>query len=245
MDKAIIEEFGRIWTQYFPGANLPIVFYYSDDPGGVEIAIKPKGWRCFVGDLAPVLQGQSLCFSLETIGCGARFLGFTSKIRPNFEYFLSCGIPGKLDGERYKRTPEHVKSWMEQTPILAAEKKYIVFKRWDALDQTDTPEVVIFFSPPDVLSGLYTWANFDETDPQAVIAPFGAGCASIVQYPLLESKKDRPKAVLGMFDVSARPRVAADCLSFAIPWKKFTGMVAQAEETFLTTDAWSKVRERL
>lgn len=30
---------------------------------------------------------------------------------PNFEYFLSCGIPGKLEGERYKKTPELVRSW--------------------------------------------------------------------------------------------------------------------------------------
>jgi len=30
---------------------------------------------------------------------------------PHFEYFLSCGIPGKLEGERYKKSPELVKEF--------------------------------------------------------------------------------------------------------------------------------------
>jgi hypothetical protein len=37
----------------------------------------------------------------------------------------------------------------------------IVFKRWDTLDEADSPEVVIFFAPPDVISGLFTLAIAD------------------------------------------------------------------------------------
>lgn len=84
------------------------------------------------------------------------------------------------------------------------------FKRWDRLDEADDPAVVIFFAPPGVLSGLFTLANFDEVDPQAVIAPFGSGCSSIVYHPYRELDSDRPRAVLGMFDVSARPCVLED-----------------------------------
>jgi hypothetical protein len=50
----------------------------------------------------------------------------------------------------------------------------------------DDPEVVIFFAQPDVLSGLFTLANYDEADPNGVFAPFAAGCGSIVHYPYLE-----------------------------------------------------------
>ena len=46
--------------------------------------------------------------------------------------------------------------------------------------------VAIFFAPPNVLSGLFTLANFDEPLPNGVIAHFGAGCASIVDYPYKE-----------------------------------------------------------
>ena len=61
-----------------------------------------------------------------------------------------------------------------------------------------------------MLSGLFTLANYDEPQPYGVIAPFGAGCASIVDYPYKEIKAPQPRAVLGMFDVSARPCVPSD-----------------------------------
>jgi len=84
-------------------------------------------------------------------------------------------------------------------PKFKAPKKFIVFKRWDLIEESENPEVVIFFAPPDVLSGLFTLANFDQSERNGVIAPFGAGCASIVQYPYLEKDSDRPRCVIGMF----------------------------------------------
>ena len=50
-----------------------------------------------------------------------------------------------------------------------------------------------------------------------------------------EGKTDRPRAILGMFDVSARPYVPADTLSFAVPMAKFQRMIDNMEESFLTT----------
>ena len=90
-----------------------------------------------------------------------------------------------------------------------APAKYGVFKRWDKLEESDPVEVVIFFAIPDVLSGLFTLANFDETDPHSVMAPFAAGCGTITLYPWLEKDRDRPRSVIGMFDISARPCVPA------------------------------------
>jgi hypothetical protein len=48
-----------------------------------------------------------------------------------------------------------------------------------------------------------------------------------------------------MFDVSARPHVPPNVLSFAIPMAKFTHMVNNMEESFLITRSWQKVRERI
>ena len=104
--------------------------------------------------------------------------------------------------------------------------------------------MVIFFAPPDVLSGLFTLANFDESDPQAVIAPMGSGCNSIVQAPYRELLSDHPHAVLGMFDISARPWVPAGELTLAIPWPKFVRMVAEMDASFLITGSWDKVKSR-
>jgi hypothetical protein len=164
---------------------------------------------------------------------------------PNFEYFLSCGIPGQLEGERYKKTPEIVKSFMANAPNFVAPAKYIVFKRWDQLEAEDNPAVVIFYATADVLAGLFTLAGFDETDLEAVITPFGAGCGTIVQHPFLQGMKEHPRAVIGMFDVSARPYVPKEMLAFAAPMNKFTRMANNMDDSFLTTHSWEKVMRRM
>ena len=140
------------------------------------------------------------------------------------------------------RTPELVRELFKDVPVFTAPAKYLIFKRWDALDEKDQPQVVVFFAPPDVLSGLFTLANFDEADLNGVYCPFCAGCGSIVKYPFIERESSRPRAVLGMFDVSARPFVPAATLSFALPMNKFTAMVGDMDESFLITKSWKAVR---
>lgn len=247
MDIKIKQEFMKLWKKYFNGAELPITFYYSDKEECGELVESPPGHRCVICDLSKVRKGESLCFAADSIGCGGgkRYLGFTQEIMPNFEYFLSCGIPGKLEGERYKKTSELVKEAMKKLPQFEAPEKFIVFKRWDMLEESGEPDVVIFFAQPDVLSGLFTLTNFDEADPSGVFAPFAAGCGSIVQYPYLEKNSDRPRAVLGMFDVSARPCVPEDVLTFSVPMNKFIRMIENMEESFLITPSWSKVNRRI
>ncbi|MEA3376483.1 MAG: DUF169 domain-containing protein [Chloroflexota bacterium] len=224
-----------------------MAFYYTDDEPQAQPALSPEGFRCFICDLDDVRQGASRRFDAQSLGCrGARrYLGFDQRLGPNFTYFLSCGIPGEMEGERYKQSAELVEKYLETQPTFQAPGRYIVLKRWDHLDEDDDPAVAIFFARPDVLSGLFTLANFDEVDPQAVIAPFGSGCSSIVYHPYRELKSERPRAVLGMFDVSARPWVSRDLLTFSVPWPKFTRMVDHMDESFLITGSWEKVRSRL
>jgi hypothetical protein len=113
------------------------------------------------------------------------------------------------------------------------------------MGEGDQPSVIIFFAPPDILSGLFTLANFDEPQPNGVIAPFCAGCGSIVDYPYREIKSSEPRCVLGMFDVSARPCVPPSDLTFAVPWPKFVRMVDNMKESFLITKSWDKVKRRI
>ena len=246
MDLKLKTKFEDLFAKYFPGAELPLTFYYADEPPAEVKASPPsKGWHCFVADLTVVRKGGSLCVDEPALGCGKRFCGFTVPQRPNFEYFLSCGIPGKMEGERYKKTPEIVKQIMAEWPDWQAPARYLVLKRWDKLLETDRPEAAIFFARPDILSGLFTLANYEEAEPYGVIAPFSAGCGTIIQYPFLENQRENPRCVLGMFDVSARPCVKADELTFAAPMKKFARMIHNLEESFVITRSWEKVMHRL
>lgn len=89
----------------------------------------------------------------------------------------------------------------------------LVFKRWDKLEETDQPDVVIFFAKPDVLAGLFTLANFDQSEPNGTFTPFGSGCSSIIHHPYLETITQRQRAVIGMFD----PRPASVCQRMRSP----------------------------
>jgi hypothetical protein len=169
----------------------------------------------------------------------------SEEIMPDFEYFLSSGIPGRLSGERYKKSPELVREMMAGAPVFRAPARYIVFKRWDALEEADDPEAVVFFARSDVISGLFTLANFDEVEPNGVFSPFAAGCGSIVQYPYLERDSERPRAVLGLFDVSARPHVPSSVFTFSVPMNKFRRMIENMEASFLITPSWGRVSERI
>ena len=249
MDMTLKARFADLWKRFFDGAEEPVACWYVNEDEGVESAkpVAPDTHRCFIADLGRVRKGKAAKFDADAIGCagGKRYLGFSAQIRPNFEYFLSYGIPGQMEGERYKKTPAVVNELMKKMPPFTAPGKYIVFKPWSALVERDEPAVVIFFCRPDVLSGLFTLSSYDEADPYGVISPFGAGCATIVHYPYLEAMSDHPRGVLGMLDVSARPCVPADVVSFSVPMKKFAGMVANMEEIFLITDSWKKVNRRI
>jgi uncharacterized protein (DUF169 family) len=247
MQPGLKDRFIKRWHKYFVNSELPIAFYYTDNPGDAQLVRVTEGQHCFIGDLAAARQGRTLCFDTKSIACfgGKRYLGFSQNLMPNFEYFLSCGIEGKLEGERYKKTPELVRELLKHVPTFTAPAKSIVFKRWDKLEEKDQPQVVIFFAPPDVLSGLFTLANYDEPTNEAVYCPMGAGCGTIVQYPLLEFQSKHPRAVLGLFDVSARPGVDASTLTFSVPMQKFEKMVSDMDESFLITGSWEKVKSRL
>jgi hypothetical protein len=87
--------------------------------------------------------------------------------------------------------------------------------------------------------------RFDEAEPNAVLTPFGSDCSTIVQYPFLERDSERPRGVMGMFDPSARPQVPSNTLTFAVPMSKFIRMVENIEESFLITDTWKRIQERI
>ena len=246
MDERFRGRFVSLWAKYFGDADLPIAIFFSDEEPA-EGLTSTKGGQCIVELLPLAMKGKTLCFSSESRICGGarRYLGFTEEIiMPDFEYFLSYGVPGRLKGERYKKSPELVRDSMKFCPSFKAPNEFMIMRRWDKLAPGEEPEVVVFLADIDTISGLFTLANFDEADPSAVICPFGSGCSSIVYHPYRELQSLRPRCILGMFDISARPYVGKNSLSFAVPYPKFKRMVENMPESFLTTGSWKALGSR-
>jgi uncharacterized protein (DUF169 family) len=223
------------------------VFYTEKEP---EKGVTPKeGTRvCMIGMLKRARhQEETVYFDENHIGCfgGAYYSGFRSQAMPKIEYFLSCGIPGEMEGERYIKTPELAMEYFASVKPRRAPAKFCVFKPLKKLRPEEEPEIIVFFAPPDVLSGLFTLTNYAAERMDAVRVPFSSGCGSILAHPLKEAEKDKPQAILGLFDVSARPFVEPHILTLSMPTKLFAALLNSLDESFLITESWRKVKERI
>ncbi|NLC59003.1 MAG: DUF169 domain-containing protein [Armatimonadetes bacterium] len=221
-----------------------LAFFYSDrQPEGYQV---PGGKQvCLIAALTRARHGETVYCDAEHYGCRGcgHFLGFVPPM-PTIDYFVSTGIPGKMEGEHYKQSPELVRQYREECAIAPAPAPYAVFKPVSCLVADERPELLFYFGTPDELSALVTLANFARAD-DGVICPFGSGCGTLISRALVEARHERPRAILGLFDPSARPCVPADRLSFSAPLAMWAEMFANAPESFLKTETWSKVKQRI
>lgn len=243
MNLEIKKHFLEKWEKHFPRSELPIACFYSNELNNVEFRNapkpSPKGFTCIFSQIAPVRKGRARAFNKENLGCFGSFLpfGFDTEVTEDVKNYI-CNV------ERVKKSYDHVDSMYEHRQLKQAPAKYLVFKRWDTLEEQDNPQVIFFFGKLDVIAGLHALANFDSMTPYDVIAPFGTGCDSIVGFPMQELESEQPKAVLGALDPSVRIRFKPHILTFSAPWPKFLSMLENMDESFLATDSWSKVKSR-
>jgi uncharacterized protein (DUF169 family) len=241
----------KSWKKFRETLGLkesPLGVYYTNvKPEGVTPKEGISG--CMVGLLQNARKkGKTVFFDKNHFGCpgGAYYMGLLESPRPNIEYFLSCGIPGEMEGERYIKTPELAKEFFKKRTPRLAPATYCVFKPVEQFQQGNMkPEVVVFFVSADILSGLFTLTNYALETTDAVYTPFGSGCSTILTYPLKEAEKEQPRAVLGMFDVSARIMVQKEILTLAMPYSVFLKLVENVQGSFLETESWKKVLHRI
>ena len=172
-----------------PARSCRIALYYADDPHGAELAPAPPrastaAWCC----TWPRCATANRCASTpraRSAPAAKRYLGFTQRAAPELRVLPLLRHPGReWRASATRSRPELVTELLAKAPKFDAPARYAIFKRWDMLAADDEPQVVIFFATPDVLSGLFTLAGFDETETQAVIAPFAAGCGSHRAVPV-------------------------------------------------------------
>lgn len=106
-------------------------------------------------------------------------------------------------------------------------------------------ELIAFFTRPESVAGLHQLAAFVTNDPEVVASPWGAGCGSIVVWPLHYLSKGQTKAVIGGWDPSARKFFKTDELSFTVPFPMFSDMLNRYGESFLTTKTWAVVQKKI
>ena len=216
--------------------QLPLIFGYGDSPVGET----EKVGGCFFKVLQAAREGKPLSLSAETIGCGGGKLYTGFGVMPErVPFFVS-------QKERYKKTPEDVVKYVESLDLQLQEGKYLNFQRIDTIESFNGMEGILFFATPDMLSGLTSWAFYDNGGEDAVSTMFGSGCSAVVSMAVRENRVGGHRTFLGLFDPSVRPYVGANELSFVIPAVRFNTMYYTMRESCLfNTHAWSKVKARI
>lgn len=225
----------RFYQAFSDKAPLPIAVWYSNEAVERESRVP----RCMIGAIRKVCGGQALSLSSENVQCGGG--GLYTAFRPMPErvpLFVA-------DTEHYKRTPEMVREYVQSLDIELSGKPYLNFVSVDKLEDWGETEAILFFATPDILSGLCTWAYYDNNATDAVVSQFASGCASAVTFATVENRKGGNRCFLGMFDPSARPLVPKNELTFAVPMSRFRQMLATMPDSALYQKAFSAVRRRI
>ena len=106
--------------------------------------------------------------------------------------------------------------------------------------------MALFFVTPDILSGLVSWAVYDNNADDAVCVPFGSGCSAVVTQAVRENRRGGRSVFLALFDPSVRPWVDASELGFVAPMSRLREMCGTMRASCLFgTHAWNKVRVRI
>lgn len=229
----------------------PVAVLFTDEKPVGALEFAEEKWGCVAAMLTAAAKGKTAVFSRKTFGCGGGGvgLGFGNQYLDfpgGIDYFLSTGRgEGYREGEAYKKTPELAKSFVDDLPITDIPYEYVVFKPLDEIDaDKQEPKIVVFYANPDQLSALVVLANYGRAGNNVVI-PFAAGCQSTCLLPWDEAQKESPRAIVGMTDITARPIIDADLLSFSVPFRMFLEMEDNIPGSFLDKHDWQKVAARL
>lgn len=232
--------------------NEPVAIIFTDQKPESAIQFKEGGRGCVIALFSAAARGRMAVMDRETVGCTGGFtgLGFGCRYENmpgGIEYFLSTGRgEGYPAGEGYKKTPELAKDFVDKMPVTDIPYEYVVFKPLSQVDpEAETPVVIGFLATPDQLSALVVLANYGVAGNENVVVPFAAGCATVCLLPYQESKREQPRAVVGLVDISARPFVDSDLLAFSVPFEMFKRMEDDIPGSFLERHDWRKVHERI
>ena len=222
---------------------------------GITGAFDKQTYGCWGGGVGLGFGNQYESFP-GGMDCFCRFLSTgnenSEQGRPIGEQMQSLGLGRMADdflkGERYIKSPEDTRRFIESLPIRDIPAKFVVVRPLDQIDpEKDDVKNVTFFVDPDGLSALVILANYSRPEAENVIIPWAAGCQVMGICAYRELDREHPRGLVGMTDISARKNVRAtlgeNALSFTAPWPLFQEMERNVEGSFLQRATWRALQQ--
>ncbi len=231
----------------------PVAVLFSNEKPEGALQSKEGHWSCIIPLFIAAAKGKTAVFERKTTVCpgGKVGLGFGQYPNPlpqfpgGIEHFLSTG-KGEIEGEGYIKDPELGKDFVECLPITDIPYQYVIFRPMSQIDTTkEKPELIVFYVNNDQLSALTVLANYYRSGNENVMIPQSSGCQSIFLLPYAEAQKENPRAVVGLTDITVRPMVDPDMLSFSVPYAMFLEMEKNVAGSFMEKHLWHKLVARM
>ena len=224
--------------------NLPIGMFFSHERPVNGVGFKSKGNGCIVPLIYTSSKGKTVVFDKDTTGwnCSAFYLGYQQWIFEGIECFLSDGVVNGRSPERFIKTEQQAKSFVEYYKPNIINEKVTVFKPLAEFQSDEKPELVIFFVNADQLSALVYLLHFNspESDDR-VITKFISGCGSIVTLPMKLKREGKLQAVWGMHDISVRRRLPKDLMTLTMSFELLAEINGYIDQSFVTTESWNEI----
>lgn len=233
-DIELIDKLKMAFGEKFP---IPIAVSYTDEPLGET----PEKAHCMIRHMISAREGKAISLTVTDVLCGGGkvYAGY-AEVNEKICNFVSCI-------ERYKISPKSVADFVSNLDLKRNDGKYLNFIRIDKYNvNMDEIEGLVFFVTPDMLAGLWSWANYDLNMDDIIVANFGSGCSSTIANMVRENNIGGYRCFIGMLDISVRTLVRPDELTFSIPRCRLKKMFESIDQCCLGgAPAWLKVKARI
>ena len=236
----------------------PVGVFLGNTDTVCDLDASPDQRNCVIPLLMASAKGKTISMDEESCNCpggaaGCCFGDGFARRNPNIHKMLSQGFgdqaaPGMPEhmkhGERFYITEELAMKWRNSMPFSKKGYPRVVLAPMSRWAEAGTPDVVFVFANPDQISALVAMLGSHNGEALNTLAPFGAACHSIV-YAVEQIGKERPMAIMGLFDISQRREALADSLSLTMPYALWEGLTKDLDKSCLTTHAWKEIEKRL
>lgn len=268
-------DMGKTIKEVFKLEFEPVATVFTEEVPHKALAFAEGKRGCIMSLFASAAKGKTAAVTAETCGCpgGSFGMGYNeyADVFPGGEdcfcHFLSSGNAGYdkgeavaagmrgrapeafvaefIHGERYIRTPELVKDFIEETGFRRKTGVTLFMPLTGALENGYEPVSVAVVCNAAQLSGLVILCNYFRRGIENVASPYAAGCQSIGMLTYNEGEKENPRGIIGLFDITSRKTVikslGKDVLTFSVPYGLYQEMEENIEGSFLEKSPWTDI----